>query len=204
MDSNAIRVFDAFLKIPLYDLGQSFTLCLLPTPTILSLNFSSFSLVFFPHCSQSLLLHWKTEATKQEEKFLFFNSDKLTFILVLNLLCFYLRRKYVSTCVNIGFCSSDAKLWLTLQPRGLQHTRLPCPPLSPRVGSNSCPWVSDALYPFYPPRPLLLLSSVFPSTRVSTSAEDCLRSWSHLFGVPWRNFSISFLIVFLGHQPHYT
>ena len=156
MDSNAIRVFDAFLKIPLYDLGQSFTLCLLPTPTILSLNFSSFSLVFFPHCSQSLLLHWKTEATKQEEKFLFFNSDKLTFILVLNLLCFYLRRKYVSTCVNIGFCSSDAKLWLTLQPRGLQHTRLPCPPLSPRICPSSCPWnqrchptISSSAAPFF-------------------------------------------------------
>ena len=27
----------------------------------------------------------------------------------------------------------------TLWPRGLQHTRLPCPPLSPRVCSNSCP-----------------------------------------------------------------
>ena len=172
MDSNAIRVFDAFLKIPLYDLGQSFTLCLLPTPTILSLNFSSFSLVFFPHCSQSLLLHWKTEATKQEEKFLFFNSDKLTFILVLNLLCFYLRRKYVSTCVNIGFCSSDAKLWLTLQPRGLQHTRLPCPPLSPRV----CKFMSiEIVMPsnhLIFCHPLLLLPSVFASIRVYSS-ESC-------------------------------
>ena len=27
----------------------------------------------------------------------------------------------------------------SLWPRGLQHTRLPCPSLSPRVGSNSCP-----------------------------------------------------------------
>ena len=25
------------------------------------------------------------------------------------------------------------------QPHGLQHARLPCPPLSPRVCSNSCP-----------------------------------------------------------------
>ena len=25
------------------------------------------------------------------------------------------------------------------QPHGLQHTRLPCPPLSPKVCSNSCP-----------------------------------------------------------------
>ena len=28
---------------------------------------------------------------------------------------------------------------MTLQPHGLQHTRLPCPSLSPGVRSNSCP-----------------------------------------------------------------
>ena len=27
----------------------------------------------------------------------------------------------------------------SLQPHGLQHARLPCPSLSPRVCSNSCP-----------------------------------------------------------------
>ena len=27
----------------------------------------------------------------------------------------------------------------SLPPHGLQHTKLPCPSLSPRVGSNSCP-----------------------------------------------------------------
>ena len=32
-------------------------------------------------------------------------------------------------------CVSDS-----LQPHGLQHTRLPCPSLSPRVCSNSCPF----------------------------------------------------------------
>ena len=29
----------------------------------------------------------------------------------------------------------------SLQPHGLQHARLPCPSLSPRVCSNSCPWI---------------------------------------------------------------
>jgi len=29
---------------------------------------------------------------------------------------------------------------VTLCPHGLQHARLPCPSLSPRVCSNSCPW----------------------------------------------------------------
>ena len=43
----------------------------------------------------------------------------------------------------------------SLQPHGLQHTRLPCPPLSPGVCSNSCPlcwWyhptISSSVTPF--------------------------------------------------------
>ena len=35
--------------------------------------------------------------------------------------------------------SSVAQLCLTLQPHGLQHTRLPCPSPSPKACSNSCP-----------------------------------------------------------------
>ena len=38
----------------------------------------------------------------------------------------------------IHFCCSVA-MSNTLQPHGLQHTRLPCPSLSPRACSNSCP-----------------------------------------------------------------
>ena len=44
----------------------------------------------------------------------------------------------------------------SLRPHGLHHTRLPCPSLSPRVCSNSCPlswWchptVSSSVGPFY-------------------------------------------------------
>ena len=40
------------------------------------------------------------------------------------------------------------------QPHGLQHTRLPCPSLSPRICSNSCP-----LSQWYPPT---ISSSVVP------------------------------------------
>ena len=43
------------------------------------------------------------------------------------------------------------------QPHGLQHARLPCPSPSPRVCLNSCPWVSDAIWP----SPPLLPSSPF-------------------------------------------
>ena len=48
-----------------------------------------------------------------------------------------------------------------LRPYGLQHTRLPCPSPSPRLCSNSCPLSRCILC-----RPLLLLPSMFPSTRV--------------------------------------
>ena len=36
-------------------------------------------------------------------------------------------------------CCSVAKSCLTLRPPGMQHARLLCPPLSPRVCSNACP-----------------------------------------------------------------
>ena len=52
-------------------------------------------------------------------------------------------------------CCTVAQLCLTLQPHRLQHTRLPCPSLSPRVCSNSwllrqwChPAISSSVIPF--------------------------------------------------------
>ena len=37
------------------------------------------------------------------------------------------------------FLSSHSVVSSSLRPHGLQHTRLPCPSLSPKVCSNSCP-----------------------------------------------------------------
>ena len=58
------------------------------------------------------------------------------------------------------YCSV-AKLWATLRPHGLQHARLPCLSLSPRVCSNSCPlscWclpiISFSVAPFSCPQSL--------------------------------------------------
>ena len=51
----------------------------------------------------------------------------------------------------------------SLQPHGLQNTRLPCPSPSPGVCSNSCALNSNHLILCHP---LLLLPSVFPSIRV--------------------------------------
>ena len=38
----------------------------------------------------------------------------------------------------------------SLQLYRLQHARVPCPSLCPRVCSNSCPWVGDAIQPPHP------------------------------------------------------
>ena len=62
-------------------------------------------------------------------------------------------------------------------PHGLQCTRLPRPPISHRVCSNSCPlswWYYNHLILCCP---LLLLPSIFPSIRVFASGID----WSFSF-----------------------
>ena len=41
----------------------------------------------------------------------------------------------------------------SLQPHGLQHTRLPCPSATPRACSNSCSLSGDAIQPFHPLSP---------------------------------------------------
>ena len=74
----------------------------------------------------------------------------------------------------------------TLQPHGLQHTRLPGPSLSPRVYSNSCPrswWCHSNRLIFR--CPLFFLPSVFPSISVFSSESTlCIRwpkYWSFSF-----------------------
>ena len=55
-----------------------------------------------------------------------------------------------ASLILINCCCSVA-VWLDfLQTHGLQHASLPCPSLSPRVCSNSCPLVSDAIQPSHP------------------------------------------------------
>ena len=56
-----------------------------------------------------------------------------------------------------------------LPPHGLQHTRLPCPSLSPWVCSNAYPLSWWCIQPSHPLRPLFLLPSIFPRIRVFSS-----------------------------------
>ena len=61
----------------------------------------------------------------------------------------------------------------SLQPRGLQHTRFLCPPLSPGVCSNSCP-LSWWCHP-------TTLSSVIPLS-------SCLQSFLDALRIRWPNY----------------
>ena len=65
----------------------------------------------------------------------------------------------------------------SLWPQGLQHARSPCPSLSPRVSSNSCPlswWCHPTIASSV--SLLLLVPSAFPSIRIF-SKELALHNW---------------------------
>ena len=98
------------------------------------------------------------------------------------------------TCITIWdmqllllFVQSLGCLSLTLQHHRLQHTRLPCPSLSPRVCSNSCPlsrWcrptISSSVIPF---------SSRLQSFLVSASSQ--IESVLHIKWPKYWSFSFS-------------
>ena len=88
----------------------------------------------------------------------------------------------------------------SLQPHGLQHTRLSCHSLSARVCSNSCP-LSQWCYLSHTLPPYLLLPSVFPSITVFSSESGfhirLPKYWSFSFSIsPSNEYSglISFTI----------
>ena len=67
----------------------------------------------------------------------------------------------------------------SLRPHRLQHARLRCPSLSPKVCSNSCPWVNEAIHCLILCHPLLLLPSIFPSIKVFSSESVLhIRYWN--------------------------
>ena len=79
----------------------------------------------------------------------------------------------------------------SLRPHGLQHARPPCPSPTLRVYSSSCP-LSQWCHPTISSCcPLLLLPSIFPSTRVlSNESVLCIRwpkYWSFSFSISLSN-----------------
>ena len=86
-----------------------------------------------------------------------------------------------------GLLFSRSVMSNSLRPHGLQHTRFPCPSLSPGACSNSCPlsqWCHPAI--LFSVIPFFLLPSIFLSIRIF-----CNESALH---IRWPNcwiFSIS-------------
>ena len=69
-----------------------------------------------------------------------------------------------------------------LQPHGLQHTRLPCPSLSPRVCLNSCPliwWCHPTISSYHPPSSSPAFNFAqhqsFPMNRLFASSGQSIR-----------------------------
>ena len=91
----------------------------------------------------------------------------------------------------------------SLQPHGLQHTRLPCPSLSPGVAqthmSIESVMPSDHLILCHP---LLLLPSIFPSIRVSSNdLALCIRwpkYWSFSFSISPSNEYLGLKLITLS------
>ena len=76
----------------------------------------------------------------------------------------------------------------SLQPRGLQHARLLCPPLSPEVCLNACPlswWchptISSSVVPFSSHPQSFLASQSFPVSQLFTSGGQ--NYWSLSFSI---------------------
>ena len=82
----------------------------------------------------------------------------------------------------------------------MQHARLPCPSLSPGVGSNSCPLFVDAIqpsHPLLPPSPAFNLSQIRVFYNESVLCIRWPKYWSFSFSIsPSNEYSglISFRI----------
>ena len=104
----------------------------------------------------------------------------------------------------------------SLQPHGLQRTRLPCPPLSPGVCSNSwrlSPWchptISSSVAPFSFYLQSFPASGSFPMSRLLTSGDQSIgasasasvlpmniQGWFPILCLKSTNTNFTFIVVF--------
>ena len=104
------------------------------------------------------------------------------------LLCYpgHLFRKFCQHhTMNILLLFSRSVMSDSLWSHELQHTRLPCPSLSPGVCSNSWPWIGDAIqpsHPLSPPSPHALSLSqhqgLLPVSWLFTSGSQSIGAWA--------------------------
>ena len=91
--------------------------------------------------------------------------------------------------VDIEFqFSSVTQSCLTLWPHGLQHAGFPVHHQLPDLALTHVHQIDDAIQPFHPLSPLLLLPSIFPSIRVFSSELVLLIRWTKYYSF---SFSIS-------------
>ena len=84
----------------------------------------------------------------------------------------------------------------SFRPHGMKHARLPCPSLSPRVCSNSCPlcqWCHPTISSCHP---ILLLPSIFPSIRVFSNESALHIRWPRYWSSAYSELNYSELISF--------
>ena len=90
----------------------------------------------------------------------------------------------VSSCLVLKLLFSCKVMSDSLQPHGLQHTRLPCPSPSPGVSSNSCP-LSQWCHPTISSSVTLFCPQSFPTSVFSNE------SGLHIKWPKYWSFSIS-------------
>ena len=107
-------------------------------------------------------------------------------MVVIRVKCWWSQKRlfvFAGKVVNCCFCYSVAKSCLTLVPRGLQHTRLPCPKTVsqgwPKLMFIELVMPSNHLILCHP---LLLLPSVFPSIRVFSKGSPLHIRWPKCIG----------------------
>ena len=96
-----------------------------------------------------------------------------------------------SVCPHNGYTTvqfSHSVVSDSLQPHGLQHTRPPCPSLTPGVYSNSCslsrwchPTISSSVIPFSSRPQYLPASGSFPMSQFFASGGQSIGVWLYIF-----------------------
>ena len=96
----------------------------------------------------------------------------------------------------------------SLQPRGLQHARLPCPSLSPGACPSLCPssqWchptISSSLAPFFSCPQSFPASGSYPMSRLFTSGGECIGTSASVLPMNVQSWFLSRLTGFIFLVP---
>ena len=99
--------------------------------------------------------------------------------------CFLFSVFFALTLQQFFLLFSHSVVSDSLQPHGLQHTRLPCPSLTPRACLNSCSLSQWCIQPSHPLSFPSLPPSIFPSIFSNESALHMRwpKYWSFSFSI---------------------